>query len=83
MFPTQSLDSNVRVYDSTPTKLTMNNMITSVCAAQPLPGMEGGDDSKILIVSTLGEIKIYNYTLNQRDLKIDLIDTKFSLPTDQ
>jgi hypothetical protein len=45
--------------------------------------MDYKDDSKILIISTLEEIKIFKYTKNQRELKLDLVDTKFSLPTDQ
>ena len=61
----------------------MDNMITSVCFAQPLPGMEYKDESKILIVATLSEIKIFKYIKNIRDHKIELVDTKFSLTTDQ
>jgi hypothetical protein len=45
--------------------------------------MEHKDDSKILIISTLEEIKIFKYTRNLRELKVDLVDTKFSLPSDQ
>ena len=61
----------------------MDNMITSVCFAQPLPGMDYKDESKILIVATVSEIKIFKYTKNIRDHKVDLVDTKFSLSTDQ
>ena len=60
----------------------MDNMITSVCFAQPLPGMEYKDENKILIVSTISEIRIFKYMKNMREHKIDLVDTKFTLPTD-
>lgn len=45
--------------------------------------MEYIGENKILILSTLGEIKIFKYSKNMREHKIDLEDTKFSLPTDQ
>jgi Nup133 N terminal like len=45
--------------------------------------MDYSGENKILIVSTLGEIKIFKYAKNQRENKIDLEDTKFSIPTDQ
>ncbi len=44
--------------------------------------MEYKDEEKILIVSTVNEIKIFKYVKNPRDLKISLIDTGFSLATD-
>lgn len=48
-----------------------------------LPGMTLKDTEKILIVATLTDIKIYGFKKNLRDNKIELIDTKFSIPTDQ
>jgi hypothetical protein len=45
--------------------------------------MDYKDESKILIVATVSEIKIFKYSKNVRDHKIDLVDTKFSLSTDQ
>ncbi len=45
--------------------------------------MDYKDDDKILIVSTATEIKVFKFVKNHRDHKIDLIDSKFSLATDQ
>lgn len=59
-------------------------MVTSVELAAPLPGMEfKNPDSRIFIVATVTEIKVYNFIKNFRDGKIELLDTNFSVPTDQ
>lgn len=58
-------------------------MVTAVTLATVLPGMTFKDSEKILIVATTTDIKLYGYTRNQRDNKVELIDTKFSIPTDQ
>ncbi len=58
-------------------------MVTAVTLATVLPGMTLKDGEKILIVATTTDIKLYGYTRNQRDNKVELIDTKFSIPTDQ
>jgi|LauGreDrversion4_2_1035121.scaffolds.fasta_scaffold749730_2 hypothetical protein len=58
-------------------------MVTAVTLATVLPGMTLKDSEKILIVATTTDIKLYGYTRNQRDNKVELIDTKFSIPTDQ
>jgi hypothetical protein len=57
--------------------------VTAVALGDTLPGMTLKDTEKILIVATLTDIKIYGFKKNLRDNKIELIDTKFSIPTDQ
>lgn len=58
-------------------------MVTAVSLAVPLPGMDFKNaDSRILIVSTVTEIKIYNFIKNTRDGRIELLDTNFSVPSD-
>jgi hypothetical protein len=58
-------------------------MVTAVALASVLPGMVLKDTEKVLIVATITDIKIYGFKRNFRDNKIELIDTKFSIPTDQ
>jgi hypothetical protein len=58
-------------------------MVTAVALASVLPGMVLKDTEKVLIVATITDIKIYGFKRNLRDNKIELIDTKFSIPTDQ
>ena len=41
------------------------------------------ETEKILIVATITDIKIYGFKRNLRDNKVELIDTKFSISTDQ
>lgn len=66
-----------------PQKFQFDQMVTAVTLATVLPGMTLKDSEKILIVATTTDIKLYGYTRNQRDNKVELIDTKFSIPTDQ
>jgi hypothetical protein len=58
-------------------------MVTSVVLGTILPGMALKDTEKILIVATITDIKIYGFKRNLRDNKVELIDTKFSISTDQ
>ena len=59
-------------------------MVTSVSLAAPLPGMEIKNiDSRILIVATVTELKVYSFIKNFKDGKIEILDTNFSVPTDQ
>jgi hypothetical protein len=58
-------------------------MVTSVVLGTILPGMTLKDTEKILIVATITDIKIYGFKRNLRDNKVELIDTKFSISTDQ
>lgn len=58
-------------------------MVTAVTLATVLPGMTLKDTEKILIVATITDIKIYGFKRNIRDNKVELIDTKYSIPTDQ
>lgn len=58
-------------------------MVTAVTLATVLPGMTLKDTDKILIVATTTDIKIYGFSRNLRDNKVELIDTKVSIPSDQ
>jgi hypothetical protein len=58
-------------------------MVTAVALGSVLPGMVLKDTEKVLIVATITDIKIYGFKRNLRDNKIELIDTKFSIPADQ
>ena len=58
-------------------------MVTAVTLATAMPGMTLKDTDKILIVATVNDIKIYGFKRNLRDNKVELIDTKFTIPTDQ
>lgn len=57
--------------------------MTAVALGDSLPAMTLKDTDKILIVATFTDIKIYGFKRNLWDNKIELIDTKFSIPTDQ
>lgn len=58
-------------------------MVTAVALACPLPGMDSKSTDKILIVATVTEIKMYYFVKGSKDGKFELLDTKFSVATDQ
>ena len=50
-------------------------MVTAVTLATVLPGMILKDTEKILIVATTTDIKIYGFSKNIRENKVELTDT--------
>jgi hypothetical protein len=83
-FPEFEADPMIKqVANQQPSKFQFNQMVTAVTLASTLPGMAPIKDSdKILIVATTTDIKIYGFFRNLRDNKVELVDTRFSIPTD-
>jgi hypothetical protein len=83
-FPEFEADAMIKqVADSQPSKFQFDQMVTAVTLATILPGMSPVKDSdKVLIVATTTDIKIYGFLRNIRDNKVELVDTKISIPTD-
>ena len=83
-FPEFEADAMIKYpADSQPCKFQFDQMVTAVTLATILPGISPVKDSdKILIVATTTDIKIYGFVRNIRDNKVELFDSKFTVPTD-
>ena len=78
---TQTMNLQSRM-EPTPQKFEFDQIITSIYLGTHLPGMDSQHSDKVLIVATITEIRIFYYVKNQRDLSVELIDSKFKIATD-